>query len=74
MQILSMQVSISSPFYELAPIFLQQSQNITREKLHKALLYKKFESKTLMKMSPTVNFINILVQIFHTQVLCAAFP
>jgi len=37
------------------PIFLRpkfQSQNITREKLRKALSYKKFVSKMLVKLTP----------------------
>jgi len=36
------------------------SGTVTREKLHKALLHKKFERKMLMKLIPGVNFINIL--------------
>jgi len=46
------------------PIFcgqtILQSQNVTREKLRQALLYKKFNCKMLMKLTPGVNFINIL--------------
>jgi len=49
-------VSISSTFY--AGLLYQyfctkklQSQNLTREKLRKALLYKKFAHKMLMKLT-----------------------
>jgi len=53
---LAMKVSISSTFYAhlLRQYFcanILQSQNVTREKLHKALLYKKFVSKMLMKLT-----------------------
>jgi len=37
-----------------------QNQTEIREKLCKALSYKKGESKMLMKLTPGVNFINIL--------------
>jgi len=37
-----------------------QSQTIIREKLHKALSYEKRAHKMLMKLTPGVNFINIL--------------
>jgi len=45
------------------------SQKITkpkcnREKLCKALLYKKHEGKMLMKLAPGVNFINVLQAAF----------
>jgi len=50
-------VSISATFYAqllrqyfCAKIF--QIQNVTGEKLRKALLYKKFEHKMLMKLTP----------------------
>jgi len=57
--------SISSTFY--AGIFytnvlsyFRQSQNITREKLPKRLSYKKGMCKTLMILTPGLNFINVL--------------
>jgi hypothetical protein len=37
-----------------------QSQNLTLEMVREALLYKKFACKMLMKLTPGVNFINIL--------------
>ncbi len=42
----------------LVPIFLHQklqSQNVTREKLCKALLFQKFVGKMLMKLTTGVN-------------------
>jgi len=36
------------------------SQNVTREKLREALLYKKRAHKKLMTLTPLVNFTNIL--------------
>jgi len=50
-------VSISSTFYLrlLRQYFYTkkfQSQNVTREKLRKALFYQKFSSKMLMKLTP----------------------
>jgi len=41
-----------------------QSKTVTREKLHKTLSYKKGESKMLMKLTPGVNFINVLMHRF----------
>jgi len=41
-----------------------QSQNVTREKLCKALSYKKFVHKMFMKFTTVVNFINILLAAF----------
>jgi hypothetical protein len=35
-----------------------QSQNITREKLHKAFTHKKRSSKMLMKLTPGVQFVS----------------
>jgi len=43
-----------------AAFFKSQSQNVTREKLLKALWYKKFARKMLMKFTLMVNFINVL--------------
>jgi hypothetical protein len=62
---LAEQVSISSTFYtQLLRQYFDakklQSQNITREKLHKTLLYEKFACKMLMKLKTVANFINIL--------------
>jgi len=37
-----------------------QSQNVTREKLHKALLYEKYEHEMLMKLTSGAKFTNIL--------------
>jgi hypothetical protein len=37
-----------------------QSQNVTREKLRKRLLYEKGDWKMLMKLTPGLNFINVL--------------
>jgi len=50
-------VSISSTFFEqlLRQYFCAKklpSQNITREKMHNLLLYKKFVHKMLMKLRP----------------------
>jgi hypothetical protein len=50
-------VSISSTYYSglLRQYYCDkklQSQNVTREKLLEALLYKKFEHKMLMKLTP----------------------
>jgi len=47
-----------------------QSQNVSREKLCKALLYKKGWSIMLMKLIPLVNFINIYEQLLR-QYFCA---
>ncbi len=41
-----------------------QSQNVTREKLHKALWYDQRVGKILMKLTPGVNFINFLQAAF----------
>jgi len=43
------------------------------KKLRKVLLYKKFAHKMLMKLTPAVNFINILRARFCTKANCAAF-
>jgi len=43
----------------LAPKILLSSQTVTREKMRKILLYKKGASKMLMKLTPTINFINV---------------
>jgi len=58
---INLQVSISSTFY--AHLFCQyffakklQSQNVTREKPRKALLYEKFEHKIMMKLTPGIIF------------------
>jgi len=57
--------SISSTFYEqlMRQYFCAkklQSPTVIREKQRKALLYKKGLSKMLMKLTPVVNFIDIL--------------
>ncbi len=59
-----MKVSMSPTFYPL--FFVQyfcatklQSQNVTIEKLRKALSYKKFSCKMLIKLTQGVNLINI---------------
>jgi hypothetical protein len=44
--------------------FFCQSQNVTRKKLPKQCLYKKFVSKTLIKLTPAIHFINIQCTIF----------
>jgi hypothetical protein len=36
-----------------------QSQNVTREKLRKALSYKKFAHKMLMKLTPAVKAMSV---------------
>jgi len=43
---------------------MSQSQTIIRENLHKAFLYEKGAHKTLMKLTPIVNFTNILSAAF----------
>ncbi len=35
-------------------------QNVTREKLREALSHEKHPCKTLMKLTPVVNFVNVL--------------
>jgi len=59
------QASISSTFYK--SLFWQyfsakkfQSQNVIREKLCKAILYKKFAHKMLIKLTPEVTIFNAL--------------
>jgi len=47
-----------------------QGQTVTREKLHKTLLYEKGASKMLMKLTPVVNFINILQAAFALIFFC----
>jgi len=48
----------------------RQSQNATREKLHKALFLKKLLRKLLLKLTTVVNFINILcTNIFYESAL-----
>jgi hypothetical protein len=47
-----------------------QTQNVSREKLRKALSYEKFAIKMLMKLTEGVDFNNIL---FAAKLLCAAF-
>jgi len=42
-----------------------QSQTVIREKLCKALLYKKGARKRLVKLRSVVNFINILQAVFE---------
>ncbi len=37
-----------------------QSKTVSREKLHKTLLYEKFAHKIVGEIEPAVNFINIL--------------
>jgi hypothetical protein len=62
----------------ISPTFLQalfapkklQSQNVTREKLFEALLYKKFSSKMLMKLTPGADFTNILHKAFTLTKKC----
>jgi len=39
-------------------LYFRQSQNITREKLPKRLLYEKGAHKTLMKLTPNVDCID----------------
>jgi len=46
------------------PKSFHQSQNVTRKKLPKALLYEKCARKMLMTLTPVVNFINIFAQLF----------
>jgi len=41
-------------------MYFRQSQNVTREKLREALSYKKCSHKMLMKLTPGLNFINVL--------------
>jgi len=57
------QVSISSTFdsciFRTKGIFCQ---NVTREGLHEALLYKKCARKMLMKLTVSANFINVVLQ------------
>jgi len=72
-------VSISPTFYArfFANIFAQkklQSQNVTREKLHKALSYKKHACKMLMKLATGVNFTNSLRAAFLYYVKCLEDP
>jgi hypothetical protein len=55
--ILCAHFSYESAFF---PKFFRQSQNVTREKLRKALLYEKRARKMLMKFTPGVNLINLL--------------
>ncbi len=71
----SLKVLNLSTFY--ARIFRQyfftkkfQTQNVSREKLRKALSYEKFAIKMLMKLTEGVDFSNIL---FAAKLLCAAF-
>ena len=47
--------------------FWRQSQNVTRKAAKKDVRTKKARKKTLMKLTPWVNFINILYKAFmHT--------
>jgi hypothetical protein len=43
--------------------------NVTREKLLNLLLHKKFVRKMLMKLTPAVNFINVLRTCFSYKIL-----
>jgi len=54
-----------------APIFSGkklQSQTVSREKLHKTLLYKKVPHKMLVNLTQGVNFINVLDTAFWEQI------
>jgi len=48
------------------PKSFRQSQKVTREKLRKALLYEKFASTMLMKLTPTYNFDSIQKRLHST--------